>query len=263
MHRSGYPREIMKAAVELAGLRPDARVVEVGSGTGKLTEEFVACGLRVDAVEPGSNMVEVARRRVSGSDLVRFHLCASRTCRSRWGCSRRSFRDRRSTGSTRASDGRRLRRCSGPAERWRSCSRSACAKRETGQPWRSFTRRWPDWHPRSQPSITPLATWRRSRLASRRAARTSPRSGRGSPIPASQYRKQRSYSDQRRSPLSAESRNRQPRSYGRCSRRPRSTTASRPKSESALKAEDDRIIERAGGTLRSTQLVALVTASKP
>jgi ubiquinone/menaquinone biosynthesis C-methylase UbiE len=73
-HRSGYPREIVSAAVELAGLGPGARVVEVGSGTGKLTEELVASGLRVDAVEPGSNMIEVARRRVNDSDLVNFHL---------------------------------------------------------------------------------------------------------------------------------------------------------------------------------------------
>jgi SAM-dependent methyltransferase len=72
--RSGYPREIVNAAVELAGLSPGARVVEVGSGTGKLTEELVGCGLRVEAVEPGSNMIEVARRRVNDSDLVRFHL---------------------------------------------------------------------------------------------------------------------------------------------------------------------------------------------
>jgi ubiquinone/menaquinone biosynthesis C-methylase UbiE len=72
--RSGYPRELVSAAIELAGLSPDARVVEVGSGTGKLTEELVACGLRVDAVEPGSNMIEVSRRRVHDSDLVSFHL---------------------------------------------------------------------------------------------------------------------------------------------------------------------------------------------
>ena len=72
--RSGYPREIVGAAVELARLTPGARVVEVGSGTGKLTEELVACGLRVDAVEPGSNMIDVARRRVNDSELVRFHL---------------------------------------------------------------------------------------------------------------------------------------------------------------------------------------------
>jgi len=74
VHRSGYPSEIIKTAVEHASLRPGARVVEVGSGTGKLTEELVAWRLRVDAVEPGSNMVEVARRRLRGSDLVQFHL---------------------------------------------------------------------------------------------------------------------------------------------------------------------------------------------
>lgn len=73
-HRSGYPREIVRAAVELASLDAGARVVEVGSGTGKLTEELVSCGLRVDAVEPGSSMIEVARRRVNDSGLVRFHL---------------------------------------------------------------------------------------------------------------------------------------------------------------------------------------------
>jgi SAM-dependent methyltransferase len=71
--RSGYPREIVAAAVELAGLGIGSRVVEVGSGTGKLTEELVACGLRIDAVEPGGNMIELARRRVKDSDLVRFH----------------------------------------------------------------------------------------------------------------------------------------------------------------------------------------------
>ena len=73
-HRSGYPREIVTAAIDLARLAPGSRVVEVGSGTGKLTQELVVAGLRVEAVEPGSNLVEVARRRVAGSDLVHFHL---------------------------------------------------------------------------------------------------------------------------------------------------------------------------------------------
>lgn len=72
--RSGYPPEIVRAAVELAGLQPGSRVVEVGAGTGKLTEELIAFGVRVDAVEPGRNMIELARRRVNGSSLVRFHV---------------------------------------------------------------------------------------------------------------------------------------------------------------------------------------------
>ncbi len=161
VHRSGYPREIMRAAVELAGLRPGARVVEVGAGTGKLTEELVACGLRVDAVEPGSNMVEVARRRVSGSDLVRFHLVALRgRVTRRWGCSRRSFRDRRSTGSTR---GRMEEGCGAAPARRNSGARAADRRARRGRRDSRggvSARRSPDWHPRSPPSVPRPATWR-------------------------------------------------------------------------------------------------------
>jgi ubiquinone/menaquinone biosynthesis C-methylase UbiE len=72
--RSGYPRGIVSSAVETAGLAEGSPVVEVGAGTGKLTEELVAHGLRVDAVDPGAHMIEHARRRVGDSELVRFHL---------------------------------------------------------------------------------------------------------------------------------------------------------------------------------------------
>src|SRR5262245_5172013 len=71
--RSGYPSEIVAAAVEIAGLVPGSHVVEVGAGTGKLTEELVSHGLCIDAVDPGANMIEHARRRVRDSELVRFH----------------------------------------------------------------------------------------------------------------------------------------------------------------------------------------------
>jgi SAM-dependent methyltransferase len=47
--------------------------VEVGCGTGKLTVALAARGLRVEAVDPGGNLVEIARARVPGS-TVRFHL---------------------------------------------------------------------------------------------------------------------------------------------------------------------------------------------
>jgi ubiquinone/menaquinone biosynthesis C-methylase UbiE len=72
--RSGYPSELVATAVRLAGLDRGSRVVEVGCGTGKLTEELVACGLRIEAVDPGRNLIELARRRVNDSELVRFHL---------------------------------------------------------------------------------------------------------------------------------------------------------------------------------------------
>jgi ubiquinone/menaquinone biosynthesis C-methylase UbiE len=70
--RPGYPASLVARAVERGGLARGARVVEVGAGTGKLTELLVEHGLAVDAVEPGENMIAAARRRL-GDARVRFH----------------------------------------------------------------------------------------------------------------------------------------------------------------------------------------------
>ena len=68
--RPGYPEELVDLAC--GGLVAGDRVVEVGSGTGKLTAALAARGLAVDAVDPGEALIEVARRRAG--DAVRFHL---------------------------------------------------------------------------------------------------------------------------------------------------------------------------------------------
>jgi SAM-dependent methyltransferase len=72
--RRGYPEALVDAALHQAGLAAGAKVVEVGCGTGKLTELLVARGLRVDAVDPGPRMVEIARRHVGDSPLARFYV---------------------------------------------------------------------------------------------------------------------------------------------------------------------------------------------
>jgi len=72
--RPGYPRELVEAAMERGGLGAGSLVLEVGCGTGKLTELLVNRGLVVDAVDPGPNMVALARARVGASDRVRFHV---------------------------------------------------------------------------------------------------------------------------------------------------------------------------------------------
>lgn len=71
--RRGYPAALVDAAVARGGLGAGSQVVEVGCGTGKLTELLVDRGFRVDAVDPGARMIEVARRRVGRSSLARFH----------------------------------------------------------------------------------------------------------------------------------------------------------------------------------------------
>jgi SAM-dependent methyltransferase len=49
-------------------------VLEVGCGTGKLTELLAARGLAVDAVDPGPNMIRAAQRRVGDRAAVTFHV---------------------------------------------------------------------------------------------------------------------------------------------------------------------------------------------
>ena len=61
--------------MERGGLRAGSRVLEVGSGTGKLTELLAQRGLVIDAIDPGPNMIDAARRRLgSNAASVRFHL---------------------------------------------------------------------------------------------------------------------------------------------------------------------------------------------
>jgi ubiquinone/menaquinone biosynthesis C-methylase UbiE len=72
--RRGYPPGLVDAVVQRGGLGPGARVLEVGCGTGKLTELLAARELAVDAVDPGANMITMARRRVGDAGRVRFHV---------------------------------------------------------------------------------------------------------------------------------------------------------------------------------------------
>ena len=60
----GYPGELVDEALARGRLGAGARVLEVGCGTGKLTELLAARGLVVDAVDPGPNMIRAAQRRV-------------------------------------------------------------------------------------------------------------------------------------------------------------------------------------------------------
>jgi len=69
--RPTYPAALVDRAC--AGLAGGARVLEVGCGTGKLTRELAGRGFRLEAVDPGAAMIDVATRAV-GDEPVQFHL---------------------------------------------------------------------------------------------------------------------------------------------------------------------------------------------
>ena len=74
--RSGYPGALFADLAAIAGLEPGARILEIGCGSGLATAGFVGLGLDVTAVDPGSALVEIARRRFEGAPNVRFEVAA-------------------------------------------------------------------------------------------------------------------------------------------------------------------------------------------
>lgn len=64
-HRPTYPRELFDSLVDLAGTA--ARVLDAGSGTGKVAAALADRGLAGTAVEPDPDMAAVAARRLEGA----------------------------------------------------------------------------------------------------------------------------------------------------------------------------------------------------
>ena len=68
--RPSYPAAVVDELIELAGLRPGDRVLEVGAGTGKLTRLLAERGLAVLALEPSAAMADLARTNCRRYPLV-------------------------------------------------------------------------------------------------------------------------------------------------------------------------------------------------
>ncbi|MEU9330736.1 methyltransferase domain-containing protein [Streptomyces canus] len=64
--RPRYPDAVFDLLAERCGLRPGARVLEIGAGTGLATEPLLAAGAHVVAVEPGESLAAI---------LVADHAC--------------------------------------------------------------------------------------------------------------------------------------------------------------------------------------------
>lgn len=67
--RLGYPSDIVEFAVATAGVGAGSHVLEVGCGTGQLTEGLVGHGFRLTAIDIGASMIAAARHRLDGSGV--------------------------------------------------------------------------------------------------------------------------------------------------------------------------------------------------
>lgn len=57
--RPPYPQAVFALLADRCGLRPGARVLEIGAGTGLATGPILAAGAQVVAVEPGPNLAAI------------------------------------------------------------------------------------------------------------------------------------------------------------------------------------------------------------
>ncbi len=70
--RPAYPDGLYDELVSAAGLAPDARLLEVGCGTGKATRPLAERGFAITCVEPGPHLAAVAGRNLAEFAGVRI-----------------------------------------------------------------------------------------------------------------------------------------------------------------------------------------------
>src|SRR5215472_583919 len=71
-NRPMYPDELVDQACRVAGIGAGDQVLEIGCGSGQLTRSLVARGLHVTALEPGQNLLALARKNLEGAGAVDF-----------------------------------------------------------------------------------------------------------------------------------------------------------------------------------------------
>ncbi|MGH9223954.1 MAG: class I SAM-dependent methyltransferase [Acidimicrobiales bacterium] len=67
--RPEYPQAICERLLEVTGLEPPARLLEVGCATGKATLPLARLGFRITALEPGAALAAAARANLCGYDV--------------------------------------------------------------------------------------------------------------------------------------------------------------------------------------------------
>lgn len=91
--RPPYPARLYDILVQVCGLGPGSRVLEIGAGTGQATRDLLAAGAHVEAVEPGARLAAHLAADLGGDRLTvhnapietvplpdaSFHIVASAT----------------------------------------------------------------------------------------------------------------------------------------------------------------------------------------
>ena len=68
-YRPGYPKEIVDTIIEKANLAAGSKVLEIGAGSGKATEQFANYGFAIICVEPGTDLARKGAARFQDKNI--------------------------------------------------------------------------------------------------------------------------------------------------------------------------------------------------
>ena len=71
-YRPTYPAELIDSILCVTKIPSTGQILEIGSGTGKATQLFAEKGFRVHCIEPGENLLQVARRKLQNYPQVSY-----------------------------------------------------------------------------------------------------------------------------------------------------------------------------------------------
>ena len=74
LYRPSYPNELLRIIQSVAGLPLSGNILEIGSGTGKATKLFAENGYIIHCIEPGANLVNVAKNRLDKYPNITYEI---------------------------------------------------------------------------------------------------------------------------------------------------------------------------------------------
>ena len=69
-YRPNYPNEVITAIIEKAHLSVGSKLLEIGSGSGKATEQFADFGFDIFCIEPGADLVKMGIEKFKGKNIT-------------------------------------------------------------------------------------------------------------------------------------------------------------------------------------------------
>lgn len=73
-YRPSYPPALVEAILSTSGIPREGQILEIGSGTGIATVLFARRGYTILCLEPGENLVKIARRKLRDFSKVDFRV---------------------------------------------------------------------------------------------------------------------------------------------------------------------------------------------